>query len=472
MRPHVLLVVLDTARADALEPYGAPPGATPTVADLASRGAALERVFATGSWTMPSHASMFTGLLPRAAGLATAPGGKPAGCRPVLEAHRDRLLPEVLRKGGYHTAAVSSNLWVSERSGFDTGFDEFVSVETGRQALMHRADARSRMRWALEAARARVDDGAGEAGRVLRRMIETRPDQPCFWFVNLVECHSPYLPPRPYNDLSPVERVRAAEEARRYLNLNAIWRACAGGFDVPDEALERMRLLYGAAVRALDVWLGHVLEDLDRAGILDETLVIVTSDHGENFGEGGLLAHSFSLDDRLIRVPLVLAGPDADPREAPLSLGALPRLVADAVGLEGHPWSNGLPDGVAVAQFEPPAGADDPRVHEAVASWGLGEEAVARITTPYTAATDGRWKLLRAGTEQLLYDLQADPLELRPKRLDHASAERADGSLAPLWAALEHPAVVRSADGATAEAEAPKDELAQIEDQMRLLGYM
>jgi len=78
----------------------------------------------------------------------------------VLEGHRDRLLPEVLRRAGYRTAAVSSNLWITERSGFGTGFDEFIGVETGRQALLHRGDRRSRMRWALE--------GSGRAPTTVR----------------------------------------------------------------------------------------------------------------------------------------------------------------------------------------------------------------------------------------------------------------------------------------------------------------
>ena len=72
MRPNVLLVILDAARRDALEPYGASPGSSPTVADLAKGGRALPQVYATGSWTVPSHASIFTGLMPRAAGLARA----------------------------------------------------------------------------------------------------------------------------------------------------------------------------------------------------------------------------------------------------------------------------------------------------------------------------------------------------------------------------------------------------------------
>src|SRR5207248_3532563 len=124
-----------------------------------------------------------------------------------------------------------------------------------------------------------------------------------------VECHSPYLPPRPYQALSLRERLRAAEEARQHLNLEAIWRICASEFDVPEDVLDRMRRLYAGAVRYVDHWLEGVLGGLERAGILDETLVIITSDHGENFGEGGLITHAFSLDDRLIRVPPTAAGP-------------------------------------------------------------------------------------------------------------------------------------------------------------------
>src|SRR5437773_1510847 len=153
MRPNVLLVILDAARRDALEPYGAPPGSTPTIAQLAEAGAALPDVYATGCWTVPSHASIFTGLLPRAAGLAQA--RTPSESKPVLDAHRDRLLPEVMRRAGYSTAALSANLWVSRPSGFDTGFDTFVSVDTDRGGRLG-DDLRSRARWLSEAARSRV----------------------------------------------------------------------------------------------------------------------------------------------------------------------------------------------------------------------------------------------------------------------------------------------------------------------------
>jgi arylsulfatase A-like enzyme len=472
VRPNVLLVVLDAARRDALEPYGAAAGSTPSIAQLASRGTALPEVYSTGCWTAPSHGSMFTGLMPRAAGLSRVPS--PAAARDALESHRERLLPEVMRRAGYSTAAISANLWVSEASGFSTGFDDFVSVDTGRDAEFYAPGRRAHARWLAEAARARVDDGARDARATLERWIDGPPSQPFFWFVNLVECHSPYLPPRPYGDVSTIERARAGEIARQYYSLGTIWKACAGGYDVPERDMELLRRLYRAAIRYMDDWIGWLLERLDSAGMLDDTLVIVTSDHGENFGEGGLIAHALSLDNRLIHVPMVLAGPGAGDA-AITSLASMPRLVADATGLVDHPWTDGPPEGVGVAQFNPPVeDPTDERVVTEVERWGLGEEALRRFTTPLTCAAAGDLKLLRRGTQEEVYALGDDPLELSPLDPAAVPAERAD-DLAALRRALEHRSVTAVAEAGVHQAPEPPseaDELSDLEKRMKLLGYM
>ena len=468
MRSNVLWLVLDTARRDAFEPYGAGAGASPAVADLARRGKALEGVHAAGCWTVPSHASMFTGLLPRAAGLCDAPEGSPFNVRPVLEAQRERLLPEVMRRNGYATAGVTTNLWIDEKSGFATGFDDWVSVENTRQEALGANTLRVRLGWARQALRAQVDDGAAEAGRVMRGWAEQERDKPFFWFANLIECHSPYLPPKPWNDLSAADRLRAGQEARRHLTLSEIWKACVGGFDVPDDALERMRRLYACAIREMDDWLAQVLEALDARGLLDETLVIVTSDHGENFGENGLMGHALSLDERLTHVPFVAAGPGADAFDGMASLAELPRRVAAAVGLEDHPWSADELPGAAVAQFDAIVAPEDPRARVAVDEWGLGEEAIAPLVTPLTSATDGRLKLVRRGEREEYYDLASDPLESNP--LDAAAA---NGSLDALRSALEHPATLAvRAPEAPAAADASDEDVDKLEAQMRLLGYL
>lgn len=468
MSRNVLLVVCDTARADAFEPYGAPPGATPTAAQIASSGQAVEQAFATACWTLPSHASMLTGEMPRALGLGQAPGGSPAGARPIVEAQRERLLAEVLRRAGWDTRAVSANPWVSPYAGFDVGFDEFEFLKAGgRQDQADRTGLDARLRWAYEGLRARTDDGAGEAEAVLARWLSEAGERPFFWFVNLVECHSPYLPPRPYNDLGAVGRLQAAEEARRHLTLEAIWRTCLSDAEVPEAALERMRHLYGRSVRLMDDWLARILEALKDAGRLDDTLVIVTSDHGENFGEGGLLAHAFSLDDRLTRVPLVVNDASFAPDRRPYSLAELPRMVAEAVDLNEHPWgeeSGALP----TAQFDF-IDEEDPRLRIAEEAWNLDERGLAMLTTPLTSVTDGRLKLLRRGDRDELFDLDADKLELRPlDPLAHSQGPR----VAALREALNDPVLHREPPVPKGPSAENAREVEDLESRMKLLGYM
>src|SRR6266550_2286818 len=117
MPPNVLLIVFDTARADAFEPYGGGVGTSPTMSQLAGQGSALPAAYAPSNWTLPSHVSMLSGLEPRATGLLQAPEGNALKVRPVIEALRDRLLPEVLRRSGYSTRAVSANAWISQATG-------------------------------------------------------------------------------------------------------------------------------------------------------------------------------------------------------------------------------------------------------------------------------------------------------------------------------------------------------------------
>jgi arylsulfatase A-like enzyme len=459
MPQNVLILVCDTARA----------GATPTVAQLASQGSAADNIFSTACWTLPSHASMFTGILPRALGLGQAPGGTPHGARPVLEAHAERLLPEVFRRAGWDTRGVSTNLWVSPYSGFSTGFEQFEYVQAGaRQERVERNELRGRVVWAYEGLRARADDGAGQAEAALRRWIGELSDRPFFWFVNLVECHSPYLPPRPYNDLGPVDRIRAADEARRYLSLDAIWRTCLTRFDLPADAVARMRHLYARSVRLMDDWLARVLQALDDRGVLDDTLVLVTSDHGENFGEGGLLGHAFSLDDRLIRIPFVVNRSDFQTGDGARSLVELPRMLARYLGVDATPWTEpGLPDGQALAQFDF-VEEGDPRVAIAAEEWGLTETAQAQVTVPLTCATDGRLKLMRRGEAEELYDLAADPLEEKPVP---AAGHPDQAAVARLREAIATPAATETGSALPA-APPPPDEAADLEARMKLLGYM
>jgi arylsulfatase A-like enzyme len=471
--PNVVLVVLDTARADAFEPYGAPTGASPVVADMARGGQAVSNVFSAANWTMPAHAALFAGAMPSTIGLARAPDGRATGCKPVLEQQRHRLLPAVLGRAGYETKAVSANLWISADNGFDTGFDTFEHVSTKRNKKMSDLSWRSRVSWSLDAVRARVDDGAEAAAGIIERWLDERQTGPFFWFVNLIECHSPYLPPRQWSPGGPLRRIRAAELAREYQTMLRVWASSAGAIDVPEEAVAEMRAFYAASVRYADNWVGWLLDRLSASGLLDDTIVIVTSDHGENLGESGRMGHAFWLDDRLIRVPLVTLGPVDLPVSAVTSLADVPRLLASALDLQDHPWTAPVADGVAVAATVGLATQGDPRLERLAEHIQVNDHVLWRLTTASTCATDGSLKLVREGDEYWLYDLAVDPLEAAPALLDGRVAAAYGGRLAALRVAVDHahalqPDAGRSSIPSAASLQVPAD----LEDQMRLLGYL
>ncbi|MEX2459430.1 MAG: sulfatase [Actinomycetota bacterium] len=463
MPANVLLVVFDTARADAFEPYGAPPGTTPVVADLARRGVAFPRAIATSNWTAPSHASMFTGLLPRAFGLA---GGVPdrAAYRDrffgLFGTHRTRVLAEVFREQGYATLGVSANAgWITPAFGFDTGFERFTVVHGDRRRDVGRLGAK--VQWW----RSRVDDGAAAAAAALREALTARDGRPFFAFVNLMECHSPYLPPRPYSGLGPVARWRAVEESMRYLSNRAeSLRVNAGEVRLEPDTFSRWRRQYAAAVRMVDDWLGRTLEALDRDGVLQDTVVVVTSDHGENLGEGGRIGHELSMDQRLLAVPLVVAGGAPPAAPAVTSLAALPHVIAASAGLGDHPWADvPIEAGVAVAQNE--GLGIDTGPGSVASAHGFPAEALRRMSFDASAATDGRFTLHRGGgLPEALRDLHADPLEEHDAAGAHPeAAARLRGELDRADAAL--PATARP------EGLAPTEE-ADIERHLEALGYL
>lgn len=482
MPPNVLLVVLDAARRDAIAPYRAA-AATPALAALARSGLAHPRAYAASSWTVPSHAAMFAGALPSALGLDSA-SATPEGTGAALNAARERWLPEVLRRAGYRTSGFSANLWVSPDAGFDLGFDLFRYLPGSRgERLGGTGRLRPRLAWAAEGLRARDDDGASRIGAALHADISAAGGQPTFWFVNLVEAHSPYLPPRPWQSGGAVERVRTALETQRYLGFEAICRQVAGELRAPLETLERLHRLHERAVAYLDAWVAEILQALDQAHLLEDTLVIVTADHGENFGEDGLVAHGFSLDERLIHVPLLMSGPGVPSAAGAgaFSLAELPALIARSAGLRQHPWQERIaPEGVALAEYEPLGPPEHPRLREFAERYTIDAAGIARLCSAFRAATDGRMKLLWRGFDdaELLYDVAADPLERAPlpdgaygverERLAAALArsEAAGGPAAPATAA---PPATSAAPGAT---DADAEERAELERQMRLLGYL
>src|SRR4051794_40093655 len=172
------MVLMDTARADHFEPYGAAAGSTPVIAGLARAGVSTT-AYAPANWTIPSHAALFTGQLPRSLGLGQVGGGFHGAVANRLQPHADSTLAAVLRRHGVATRAVSANLWVSEQAGFGAGFDEFVNIVIPRQPRTSQS-LRDRMGWYLDALLARIDDGARAIDEILARWIAEARTKPFF----------------------------------------------------------------------------------------------------------------------------------------------------------------------------------------------------------------------------------------------------------------------------------------------------
>lgn len=281
--PSILLFVMDTTRADAVSANGAVQGTTPTLDALAAGGVAFDRAYSAAPWTLPSHASLFTGQLPSAHGVDWL----------HLQAPDDLvMLAERLRDAGYDTWGFSENVWISRGFNMAQGFERF------------------RFRGVLKRGPA--------VETVLRRWLQRRSGaKPLFLFVNVLDAHWPYK----VRGDDPFLPAGVSSEQARLVPQTAAHYLCS---DEPRDAeLAVLRGLYLGDVRAADSQLASVLQLLRSQGLSENLITIVTSDHGEHFGEHGLFGHQFSVRSELLHVPLVVHGaPGAQPAriDTPVSL--------------------------------------------------------------------------------------------------------------------------------------------------------
>jgi len=316
--PNVVLIVFDALRGDRLSCCGYPRATTPNLDAFARNAAVFTRAISPGIWTIPGHASLFTGLFP-------SQHGATMGISPHLWLHDGFVtLAEALRDRGYQTTGFSNNPIVSPLTNLAQGFEQFVvprdMMSSSRMLMlafytrtlgMIEPAASILGRWFIE------DCG----GRATHELAEHWLDQwdayrPFFMFVNLMETHDPYQPPRAYREMF----VRPEDMRRSYWNgLNddtCRWPYALAGKPVyTARDLSILSDLYDARLREADDRFGDLMNTLARKVNLDETLIIVTADHGENLGEHGMLGHQFSVHNGLIHVPLIVRWPKVIPAQ-------------------------------------------------------------------------------------------------------------------------------------------------------------
>jgi arylsulfatase A-like enzyme len=448
--PNVVLVVMDTARTDVVE-TDTGTSTTPNIASLAEGGIAYPNTRAVAPWTLPSHASLFTGTYPSRHG-AHASHKRLTDSLPTLA--------EYFSEEGYETVAASNNTWVSEEFGFARGFDRFFkswqlvqsTVDTGQVArtteggrervlaLFDRLFEGNPIVNTVNAlygryGRKRVDNGAARTNRWLDGWFDEREaDRSFFLFVNYLEPHLEYRPPEAYakrflpDGIGYKEAMSVPQDAWGYL---------VGNIELSDDDFEILRALYRAEVAYLDKRIGDLLRSLKRMGEWEDTLFVVLGDHGENIGDHGLMDHQYCLYETLLRVPLVIGGGaawEAEDRDRPVELVDIAPTLLDAAGVpfddesvQGrsfHPSSNTEQSEQHFAEYlgpQPSMDALERRV-------GNLPDEVSDYDRQLRAVYYDGWKLIRGSDGSTeLYDLTVNPNEIRdqsesePERVEDLS---------------------------------------------------
>ncbi|WP_240452006.1 sulfatase [Halostella salina] len=310
-RPNVLWITLDSVRADHTSMDGYSRDTTPrmqAVANLAD-GRSFSNCFATGNSTPKSTGSMLTGTYPTRHGLGISNEYLPENIDTV---------PELFRRVGYATAGLTRNSYVSSGTGLDRGFDRFewVAASTMLDAVDFRTIAKYLFNIRKHSAGLSLDTAKHATPYLLNEMAkqwlaDLARDEPFFMYLHYNEPHRPYFPPLPYldryTDHLDISASEAAEISMRvHYELEDI---VADGCDLTETELAAVEAMYDAEIAYTDEQVGNLLDYL-RSLDLSDTVVVITGDHGELFGERGLLAHDFAVNDAVTRVPLVISGLD------------------------------------------------------------------------------------------------------------------------------------------------------------------
>jgi arylsulfatase A-like enzyme len=281
-RRNVVLVVLDTFAAGHMRAYGYARDTSPGLEALARRGTLFAQAYTVAGWTLPAHASMFTGVWP---------------VRHGADQERVRLdltwntLAEILRAEGYRTFAAVNNPIVSSLTHLDQGFTKFVPT------------------WRRPVAGAYGRNGQHPNTTAALRFLDGLDrDEPFFVFLNYSDAHAPYMPPEPYRSRFLSPGVTAA----RINNIKQDYRSYYLGRNrLGPEEFDILRALYDAELSHVSEAVADLIQRLEERGLLQNTLVIITADHGENVGDHGHLDHVFNLYDTVLRVPLFVLGAGA-----------------------------------------------------------------------------------------------------------------------------------------------------------------
>jgi arylsulfatase A-like enzyme len=392
-QPNVLLIIWDTVRGQSLSTYGYERPTTPFLQAFAKEGARFDLALSTAPWTLPSHGSMFTGHRPLALMQSIY--------QPLVDTFP--ILSEVLAANGYATAGFVANMaYTTAEHGLGRGFARYEDYKIGAGNIFL-SSRLGRVLSDMTTVRRLIGYwqqlGRKNAAEINHRFLDwaaDHTDRPFFAFLNYFDAHQPYIPPEPYR--SRFMRDSANNYHPHFLHIKAK--------DLKAEEIEWLRDNYDAAIAYLDDELKALTEELDRRGLLDNTIVIVSSDHGEHLGDHKRVGHMNSLYRTLLQVPLVIRYPakirGGTVVEQAVSLRDLPQTVLDLVGIRD---SADFP-GITLARFWNGSSMDSATTLEPI----LGELATRRGRGPFS--------LIRGDYHYIAWQGQDKPAEVYHLRND------------------------------------------------------
>lgn len=435
---HLLLVVFDTLRADRMSVYGHALETTPHLAETAGEFLRFADVKAPAPWTVPAHASLLTGLWP---------AEHRAQWGSMRLADRLETLAKILRADGFCTLGLSANPLVGPRTRLDQGFDDFEVIPGSwwqKTAAI------------LEQLPARLAQAESDRCRL-------------FVFLNLMDAHIPY-------NTSRYGKQFGARGAGPVGKATLKWQISAGERPFSEREKREHAAAYDAAVRYLDDVVRELLAHYRAAGLLDDTLVVLTSDHGDGLGAHPELGHSISVWEEQLRVPLLVRFPDGrrggEVAPGRTTLTAVTPSLLDWLGVRRPPALRHSPD-LDEASREPVTAdyrsyfAETNRAMNAKMA-ELYPELASRVQHAHVLYCD-RYKLVvEASGRRRLFDLAADPEERHELRLEEGSPP-----FAPCW--QEYRRLLARGRFTPFAAGPPADSAASEDDDLealRSLGYV
>lgn len=334
---NVLLIVIDAMRADHTSVFGHDRDTTPNLRSLSADAHVFENAFAAAPWTPPSHASMFSGVHPSTHGYLD-------GGMPYNPPHQP--LAEHFRDDGYATFGAAMNAKIGNDTEIRRGFDEYNSFyrlpfvpESVAELQSYYLDPFiGYLRMARDTPFAGRKTAETIVGASIERNIRRHAGRnPFFGFTNIGCPHSPYAPPRRFRKLYETDRPGADPDRVEDLSDRGGYRFMGGELNPTEGDWAKVKDLYDSETAFADEIIGDIIDTLRKVGAYDDTMLIVTADHGEHFGEHGRAYHQFSLFDELLHVPLIIKPPRSEEGSRREELASLVDLYPTVLSQLGMP---------------------------------------------------------------------------------------------------------------------------------------